>query len=105
MIELSPNARYVARLENTATTAVAQRLADLMDREGLSAREVSRRTRVAINTVRTVLSGERTPRLGNLVALSAGLGITLDQLLGETSVETLAAAVQLDERATGAVGA
>jgi hypothetical protein len=87
--ELSDSARYVARLESRAKSAIAARLNFLMAERCLSARMLSTRSHVAINTVYGTIAGDTVPRLGNLVALAAGLGVSLDQLLGSSPVEEL----------------
>jgi DNA-binding phage protein len=87
----SDNARYIARLEREARAGLARRLPELMARRGIGARELARRSRVAINTIYGTLAGETTPKLGNLLALAAGLDVTLDQLLGPPAGELLVA--------------
>lgn len=86
----SENARYIARLEAEAKAMIPERLKALMAERELSAPMLSRRSHVAINTVYGTIAGGTTPRLGNLIALAVGLGVSLDQLIGASAIEQLA---------------
>lgn len=56
----------------------AERLKALRTKAGLSQRELSRRSGVAVSTIRQFEYGLRQPTYGTLVKLAQGLGLSLE---------------------------
>lgn len=80
----SPNARYVARLNELARDAVIEHL-EALKSTNVAEREIARRTRVSIGAIRRILARETEDlTVGTVIALAAGLGLgTVENLLGQ----------------------
>jgi len=99
LVDASVDARYVARLNELARDAVATRLAEFVE-DGISLREIARRSRVSIGAVRKIASrGTADVTVGTVIALAVGLGLgTVEAVLGELGTTRLAALASGEER-------
>ena len=85
----SEDARYVARLHAIGHAALRERLQQALT-GGLSQRELARRSRISVGTLRKVLTGDSDVGLGTMLALAEGLGLSsLDGLFAKPIVTAL----------------
>ena len=89
VLALSDDARYIARLDRLALEKMQQRLPLLMKKRKFSQRKLAETSRVPINTVRETIRGRGKPSIGKVLAYAEALGVSVDALFGETTVEKL----------------
>jgi transcriptional regulator with XRE-family HTH domain len=75
--------RFIARLDEAALESLAFRLPVLMERRGFSQKELSRRSSVSANNIKSAVDGSHKPTLGKLLAIAAALGVSMDALFGD----------------------
>ena len=83
------DSRYLANLEALTRRAVPVRLKELLEERGLNPNRLAELAHMTPSTVYGSVNGKTTPTLVNLIALASALGVTVDQLLGVSAVESL----------------
>jgi hypothetical protein len=66
------------------------RLQHFMEERSLNASKLSERSHIPYNVVNGAAKGQTVPRLAAAIALAASMGVTVEQLVGETRGEELA---------------
>lgn len=81
---LSKRMRYIARGEQTET--FAKRIKRLRETKGWSQQELAKRTEIAPAVLSRVLSGERRPRIEQVIAIANALDVTVTEFVAETEL-------------------
>lgn len=85
----------------TTPVSLGQALRTIRERRELSLRELARRVNVSPSFVSQIELGKANPSVGTLYALVTVLGITLDDLMGETTIDAGPGPVDASSRADG----
>lgn len=84
------DSRFIANLDAIIRKVIPERLQALLDQRGINPLRLAERAHMTPSTVYGSVNGKTAPTLVNLVALAAGLGVSVDELLGTSAVENLA---------------
>ena len=83
--------RFIAILDQRLRREIPVRLERFMRNRGLNANKLANRSHLPYNVVNGAAKGETVPKLASALALAASMGITVEQLIGETIGEDLVA--------------